>query len=921
MLPRLVIPIMVVVAVILGTPAGRIAAQIDPQVRDRVVPAIVEIALDIDMTENGTTSAQYLPVGSGTIVSPDGFVLTNWHVVDMDAHRADLDAWEAQAVEDGKSLTFVLNEDRVLLLGTDGTGVPQPTYIAEVVAKDHALDLAVLRITGDGFGASLPDMGALPFVPLGDSATVRQGDPLDLFGYPMIGGDTLTYTNGVVSGFLYEEGIDGPAWITTNATMSGGSSGGTALDRTGRHIGIPTQGTELDCRPGDTNGDGTIDAEDVGCIPMGGSIGQLRPINLAKPILAEAGWVPGAEEDVLTPVTVPTPPPPTEVPKPPAPTAVPSESTARETVIPGTGTEVEPEADVRKDFSGDVPMYLGNPARTGEMPGPDPVGRIGELWRVETGKDVYSSPAVVDGMVYIGTGWGADTIGAVLALDAATGEEVWRFEGSEGSGFPSSPAVAHGTVYVGSNDFYLYALNASDGKLIRQFAPAGWTACGAVASPLITGTTLLASFLCALEGSISDTGILVNMDVVVVAFDSMTGTELWQFHSNNSSVLNSPAMSEGILVVNTVDKDDYSAGTVYGLDAATGSEIWHFSATTGFIASPVIDAGLVFVKGRSGDLFALDLNSGLERWRVGTGGEVSATTLAVADGVVYVTGGDRRFYTLDANTGEEIGTPSLRPDIISPLAVTAISVYAVDNHGVLVAVERFGDYFEDLAQLQRDDRAYSDGQVNVEFWYVSPVVSDGRIFVVDGTGALNAYGYVRVGGSITENMSVVVVGDGTSVRAAPSSASVSRAELQGGARLQIIGSSEEREGQPWWPVQTEGGRTGWVPESAIDAPEVSASVPAGTYDGVVLPEEEEADCATGAIYPVNTDLIVERDAVLLMPDGGPDKAVPAGTLVRTTGPFVENGPCDLWPVVAVDPSTLGEGLIDERVLAPANPGD
>ena len=42
----------------------------------------------------------------------------------------------------------------------------------------------------------------------------------------------------------------------------------------GRLIGVPTQGTELDCRPGDTNLDGTIDAEDVGCIPIGGSIGS-----------------------------------------------------------------------------------------------------------------------------------------------------------------------------------------------------------------------------------------------------------------------------------------------------------------------------------------------------------------------------------------------------------------------------------------------------------------------------------------------------------------------------------------------------------------------------------------------------------------------------------------------------------------------
>ena len=307
MVSRLIVPLALMVALVLGAPMGFVLAQIDPQVRDRVVPAVVEIAIDIDVTENGASpSALYLPVGSGTIVSPDGLILTNWHVVDMAAHRAQLDAWEAQAAEDGESLAFVLDEDRVLILGTDGASMPEPAYTAEVVAEDHALDLAVLRITGDEYGATLSDTDALPFVPLGDSSSVRQGDPIDVFGYPMIGEESLIYTNGVVSGFSYEEGIEGPAWITTNATMSGGSSGGTALDRAGLLIGVPTQGTSLDCRPGDTNSDGTIDADDVGCIPTGGSLGQLRPINLAKPLLIDAGWTTPVEDDAVAPEAVAT---------------------------------------------------------------------------------------------------------------------------------------------------------------------------------------------------------------------------------------------------------------------------------------------------------------------------------------------------------------------------------------------------------------------------------------------------------------------------------------------------------------------------------------------------------------------------------------------------------------------------------------
>jgi S1-C subfamily serine protease len=137
MVSRLVIPLAVVVALALGAPASVALTQIDPQVRDRVVPAIVEIAIDIDATENGSTESTYLPMGSGTMVSPDGLILTNHHVIDMAAHRAQFDAWEAQASQDGESLAFVLHDDHGLVLGTDGASVPEPVYTAEVVAEQH----------------------------------------------------------------------------------------------------------------------------------------------------------------------------------------------------------------------------------------------------------------------------------------------------------------------------------------------------------------------------------------------------------------------------------------------------------------------------------------------------------------------------------------------------------------------------------------------------------------------------------------------------------------------------------------------------------------------------------------------------------------------------------------------------------------
>ncbi|HEY7033376.1 MAG TPA: PQQ-binding-like beta-propeller repeat protein [Thermomicrobiales bacterium] len=112
-----------------------------------------------------------------------------------------------------------------------------------------------------------------------------------------------------------------------------------------------------------------------------------------------------------------------------------------------------------------VSMFRGNPAHTGVMPGPGPTGTPAVRWRTEaiaTGK-VGSQPAVVDGVVYAGAG-APNKPGGVVALDAATGAERWRYH------FPaenqSSPALVDGVVYVGGGvgDHHLYALDASTGE-------------------------------------------------------------------------------------------------------------------------------------------------------------------------------------------------------------------------------------------------------------------------------------------------------------------------------------------------------------------------------------------------------------------------------------------------------------------------
>jgi len=172
---------------------------------------------------------------------------------------------------------------------------PTYAYRAEVKAIDGYADLAVIQITSTVKGDSLDPSGLnLPYVPLGNSDDVHVGDRINILGFPAIGGDTITYTSGDVSGFSAEDQLGDRAWIKTDATISGGNSGGMGTNDQGQLIGVPSiaasgaNAEATDCRViQDTNGDGVLDNKDT-CIPIGGFINALRPINLAMPLIKAA---------------------------------------------------------------------------------------------------------------------------------------------------------------------------------------------------------------------------------------------------------------------------------------------------------------------------------------------------------------------------------------------------------------------------------------------------------------------------------------------------------------------------------------------------------------------------------------------------------------------------------------------------------
>ncbi|MGB0383697.1 MAG: S1 family peptidase [Ardenticatenaceae bacterium] len=248
----------------------------EAQIIRNSLPAVVQVVA-LQRSFLGNTSVAW--TGSGTIVSPEGIILTNCHVANPRAMGMPSPA----ADKLGISITQRSDE------------APALTYLAEIVAQSPELDLAVLKITHTLNGRRVSGLN-LPSISIGDSDDLELADTLAIFGYPGIGGETVTFTSGSVAGFTKQKGVSPRrAWIKTDATIAGGNSGGTAINQAGLLVGIPTQAaagtgiTPVDARPVvDTNRDGRVDERDTP-MAIGGFINGLRPVNLAKPLLQKAG--------------------------------------------------------------------------------------------------------------------------------------------------------------------------------------------------------------------------------------------------------------------------------------------------------------------------------------------------------------------------------------------------------------------------------------------------------------------------------------------------------------------------------------------------------------------------------------------------------------------------------------------------------
>ena len=190
---------------------------------NKILPSIVGIEVSYTATSNsifgfGTPqTSTATATGSGIIISEDGYILTNNHVVDTSSSNS----YSYYDISDATSVKVKLNS---ATYGNDAT------FDAKIVGKDSQTDLAVLKIDKTGLTAA----------EFGDSDQAVVGEFVMAVGSPL-GLDT-TVTQGIVSAVNREVESDGTKYtcIQTDAAINSGNSGGALVNSEGKVIGINT---------------------------------------------------------------------------------------------------------------------------------------------------------------------------------------------------------------------------------------------------------------------------------------------------------------------------------------------------------------------------------------------------------------------------------------------------------------------------------------------------------------------------------------------------------------------------------------------------------------------------------------------------------------------------------------------------------
>jgi outer membrane protein assembly factor BamB len=264
-------------------------------------------------------------------------------------------------------------------------------------------------------------------------------------------------------------------------------------------------------------------------------------------------------------------------------------------------------------------------------------------WKKLLADKVYGGPAVINGIVYVGVGNNRNVPSVFYALNASTGSIIWKKDLP--GGVSSSPAVYNGNVYVGRDDGNVSAWNAKTGAEVWRFKTSDY-----VFSPAVSNGRVF----------------VATNDWNLFALDATTGAKVWDGRNSSgwdSSVVleSSPAVAYGKVYIG----GEYA---IFAFDELTGALLSKYPITGAYLGgSPAVANGLVYIAtsggGPSGGnaIYALNANNLALSWVNHTPeNTIMESSPAVANGVVYITS-DRAnnnakgfLYAWNAKTGAPI---------------------------------------------------------------------------------------------------------------------------------------------------------------------------------------------------------------------------------------------------------------------------
>jgi len=358
----------------------------------------------------------------------------------------------------------------------------------------------------------------------------------------------------------------------------------------------------------------------------------------------------------------------------------------------------------------------------------------GVLWRKQTGGPVRSSPTIAGGLVFIGS-----SDGNFYALETFTGHEKWRFRAD--SAIASSAAAADGRVFFSSYKGTFYAVNSDTGKQLwkAQFDPDA-----PLAYEQELGehpVTYSGDFLLSSPAILDNTAVVGGGDGLVYAFDVKSGRVRWKFRTGGR-VRSSPAVSNGVVYVGSFD------GSIYAIDLASGKQVWRYDTKghslkagdfgfdrTSILSSPAVSDGVVYVGSRDSHLYAIDAAEGKLKWVYDyekDGMTWTTSSPAVKNQVVYTGTADGHFiHALRAADGRQLWRFEMPERVWSSPAIAGSQLYITNQSGSLYAVD---------ARSGRESWHFQTG-ASVQS---SPAVVDGVVYFGGNDGAVYA---IRVDGT------------------------------------------------------------------------------------------------------------------------------------------------------------------------------